>query len=493
MATLLDETAGVTTEPGSPVTAQHAPGSLKLGVLVFLLVVAVSLPRHLIPLGFAGGSVDGDWFTLGVNVAAFGVLGIGDEPLVYRAPGFPFMVAMILKLTADPAYQPAAVVNSTGSAAVLLAQSFLLGTSALLFYLWLSLRLSAPTAFAAALVLGTNPYSLVVATLVHYDILFWVLLLAFVLVLEVAFGGHGREALVVFFLAGLLLAAGALVRPVSLLAPLLLLPVFLVRKRGSDRLTSYMSLLLGFALLLLPWTARNFAVTGRLIPVHAQGWSAMFVSTAEVMVRNPDVYQWNIVAWHHYQPLYYRVTGEFEITTETYARQVLKLEDAAREAALQNLMTRPHIYAVNFVTASTSLVTRINAVLLTAFLKVQTHTPFDPHWIAGGVRGNLIRGPEAWAFQALHDALLFAGMFGLATGLLRRDLYLTVPVALFVAILLAHALSYLDFYYYVVKVPFLVAFAFYGVDALPRALRFAATLSLLGYSLALTWVMGFLS
>lgn len=460
---------------------------------MFLLVVAVSLPRHLIPLGFAGGSVDGDWFTLGANLASFGVLGFGEERLVYRAPGFPALVAVILKLTADPAYQPAAVVNSTGSAAVLLAQSFLLGVSALLFYLWLSLRLSAPSAFAAALILGTNPYSLVVATLVHYDILFWVLLLAFVLVLEVAFGRPGREALVVFFLAGLLLAAGALVRPVGLLAPLPLLLVFLVRKRGRDRLTSYSSLLIGFALLLLPWTARNFAVTGRLIPVHAQGWSAMFASTSEVMVRNPDIYEWNIVARHHYLPLYRRVTGEFEITTETYARQVLKLEDAAREAALQNLMARPHIYAVNFVTAGTSLLTRINAVLLTAFLKVQTHAPFDPRWIAGGVRGNLIRGPEARAFQALHDALLIAGLFGLAAGLRRRDLFLTVPVALFGAIVLTHALSYLDFYYYAVKIPFLVALAFYGVDALPRALRFASILSLLAYSLALTWVMGFLT
>jgi len=489
----LDETAGLAPAAGAPTNAEPGPGSLKLAVLVFLLVVAVSLPRHLVPLAFAGGSVDGDWFTLGANLASFGVLGFGEEPLVYRAPGFPLMVAAILKLTADPAHQPEAVVNSIGTAAVLLAQSFLLGVSALLFYLWLSLRLSAPSAFAAALLLGTNPYSLVVATLVHYDVLFWVLLLAFVLVLEVAFGRQGREALYAFFLAGLLLAAGALVRPVGLLVPLLLLPVFLARQHRRERLTSYSSLLLGFAVLLLPWTARNFAITGRLIPVHAQGWSAMFASTSEVMVRNPDVYQWNIVARHHYLPLYRRVTGETEITTETYARQVLKLEDAAREAALQNLMARPHIFAVNFVTAGTSLVTRINAILLTAFVKVQTHEPFHPRWIAGGVRGNLVRGAEARAFQSLHDALLIAGLFGLAAGLLRRDPYLAVPLAVFGAIVLTHALSYLDFYYYVVKVPFLVAFAFYAVDALPRPLRIAATVSLLGYSLGLTWAMGFLS
>ena len=80
-------------------TTASNPGSLKLASLVFLLVVAVSLPRQLIPLRFAGGSVDGDWFTLGANLATFGTLGFGEEPLVYRAPGFPAFVAVIVKLT----------------------------------------------------------------------------------------------------------------------------------------------------------------------------------------------------------------------------------------------------------------------------------------------------------------------------------------------------------------------------------------------------------
>ena len=481
--------------PGSkPGGARGGLGSVGiwLGLLVFGAVLAVSLSGRAIPLRFAGGSVDGDWFTLGANLASHGVLGFGEEPLVYRAPGFPALVAVILKLAAYPATAPEAVVNARGSEAVLLTQSFLLGLSAFLFFLWLSLRLGPSMAFAGAIVLGANPYSLVVASLVHYDILFWVFLLAFLLILEVAFERPVAGARPIFFLAGLLLAAGVLVRPVTLIAPALLAAVFLLRLKGGEARAGYLALVLGFALLLAPWTARNFAVTGRLIPVHAQGWSAAFASTSAVMVRNPDVYEWNVVARHHYLPLYRRVTGESVINTETYARNVLKLEDAARAASLENVIARPHIYALNLFTAATSLVTRINAVILTAFVKVQTRAPFDPRWIAGGSGINLVRGPEAHAFQALHDALLIVGLVGLVLGVRRKDPCLAAPLTLFGAIVLAHALSYLDFYYYAVKIPFLVAFGFYGLDLLPKPVRFALAASVLAYSLGLTWAMGLL-
>ena len=156
------------------------------------------------------------------------------------------------------------------------------------------------------------------------------------------------------------------------------------------------------------------------------------------------------------------------------------------------MIARPHIYALNLFTAATSLVTRINAVILTAFVKVQTRAPFDPRWIAGGSGINLVRGPEAHAFQALHDALLIVGLVGLVLGVRRKDPFLAAPLTLFGAIVLAHALSYLDFYYYAVKIPFLVAFGFYGLDLLPKPVRFALAASVLAYSLGLTWAMGLL-
>ena len=477
----------------APEAVGRGRGSMPLAIVVFLVVLAVSVPQRLIPLGFAGRSADEDWFTLGANLATFGVFGSGGEALLYRAPGYPAFVALILKLAVDPATHSDAVVDAIGPAAVLLAQSFLLALCALLFYLWLARRVSAPTAFAAAVVFGTNPFSLVYAGLIHYDVLNWALLLAFLLVLEVAFERRGRDALTAFFLSGILLAAGVLVRPVTLVAPLLLSGVFLLRRHGRERISTYAMLLLGFAMTLMPWTVRNFALTGRVVPVNAQGWTAMFVSTTEVLTRDPDLYQWNLVARRSYLPLYRSVTGEDEVTLSTYSRNVVRLEDAAREAALRNLRTRPLVYLTNVFTTAVSLPSRINAVLLTAFVRIQAGEPFKLGWIFAGWASNLARGPEAQAFQRLHDMLLLAGLAGLVAGFWRRDTFLAVPVALYGAIVLAHALSYLDFYYYAVKIPFLVGFGFYGVELLPRAPRYALVASLLGFSLGLTWSMRFLS
>ena len=477
----------------APEPAPLASGGMRLAIVVFLLVLAVSLPRRLIPLGFAGGSADDDWFTLGANLATFGVFGFGEEAVIYRAPGYPAFVALVLELTVDPSTHSAAAVNLLGPSAVLLAQSFLLALCALLLYLWLARRISAGAAFAAAIVFGTNPYSLVFAGLIHYDVLNWALLLAFLLVLELAFERRDRSALPAFFLSGLLLTAGVLVRPVTLLVPLPLLWAFLLRRSGRERFIGYATLLMGFLLALLPWTARNLALSGRVIPVHAQGWTAMFASTSDIQSRNPDLYQWNLVAMGRYMPLYRKITGENEIMMTTYARNVVGLEDAARAAALENLGEQPLVYATNFLTAALSLPSRVNAVLLTAFVRIQTREPFDLRWIYAGQPSNLARGPEALAFQRLHDLLLLAALLGLCVGLRRGDVFLAVPVALFGAIVLAHALSYLDFYYYAVKMPFLIAFGFYGIDLLPRAPRYAMIACLLGFSLALTWSMRFFS
>ncbi|MEO8359971.1 MAG: hypothetical protein ABI672_08075 [Vicinamibacteria bacterium] len=467
---------------------------LLVGALVFALVFAVAFTQRGIPLGFAGGSVDGDWFDLGANLATYGVLGFGNEPLVYRPPGFPAFVALVLKVVVDPASNSDDILNTRGPSGVLTAQAIVLAIGAVELFLLMALRLRLFTAFAAALLFGTNPYSLAVASLVHYDVLAWAAILMLLLALDRAFQiPDARVALAAFFGAGCVLAAGALIRPVAMLAPFFLVAVFWARKNGSARWKAYATFLAGFAVVLLPWTARNFVVTGRVLPVHAQGWTATFVSSATAMVRNPDVYEWNAVARRYYLPLYKRVTGEETIETGTYARNVIALEDAARAATFVNLRAKPHIYLLNVFTGAKALCTQINAGILTIYTKAQTRTPFRPEWIAAGSRDNILRGPEGDSFRFLHDLLGLTGVFGVCLALKRRDPFLAVPVAIALTIVATHALSYLDYYYYAVKMPFLVLFGFYGVDMLPRAPRLALIVSLLGLSATLSWLMGFFS
>ncbi len=471
--------------------ARHVPVWLA-GLLVLTAVTSLSLSAgdRLVPLAFVDGAADGgEWFNLGVNLATFGVIGFGEEPLIHRPPGYPLWVAAILRLTIDPRTHVDDEVRLRGLIALQLADSFLLGLSSLLFFVWLSRRLRPASAFAAALLLGTNAYCLVMATLVHYDLLQWTLLLALILILDSAFRLQGAGAPGYFLAAGVCLGVATLVRPVTLLAPVALLPVFVWRRSPGRFRKPLLLFVAGMLGVIAPWTVRNLTVTHRVIPINVQGWTAVFGSTSEVAQHNPDRYEWGLLTLRHYLPIYQRVTGEDEFKFETYARNVLRLDDAARAAAIDNILSKPEVYLANVLKAATSLTLDINAVILTTFTRIQTGEPFNRRWILIGVRKAMSRGPEADGFQILHDLLLCAAVFGLGVAVLRKDFFLSPSFALWAAILATYALSYLDFFYYSVKMPFLVGFAFYGLDALPRAPRVALIVALSALSLGLSWSM----
>lgn len=463
-----------------------------LAVLVFTVTASLSLSvgSRLTRLGFADGTADGgEWFDLGTNIATFGVLGIGYEPVVHRPPGYPLWVAAVLKLAVDPSRHIQEAINSRGLIALHVADSFLLALGSALLFLWLARRLRASTALAAALLLGTNAYSLVTATLVHYDILQWVLLLGLLLYFDTAFKASDERAVRLFFAGGVLLGIATLVRPVTLLAPFFLLPLFIGRKAlRTDRLR-YLALVVGMTLAIAPWTARNMALTGRLIPINVQAWNQLFASTSEVARHNPDRYEWALLTLRHFMPIYRRVTGDVDYSLQTYRKHILALEDAARTASIQNIISRPHVYLANVRRTALFLNKDVNAVILTIFTRIQTGEAFDRQWIFLGVRKAMKRGVEADVFQALHDLLLCAAAFGLGLAAWRRDFFLAPALAVWVGIVAVFALSYLDFFYYSVKVPFLIAFAFYGLDALPRALRLGLVLGVSALSLGLSWSM----
>jgi hypothetical protein len=467
-----------------------------LALLVFTLVASVSLSvgARLVPLDVVDGTADGgEWFAAGENLARFGVLGSGERPWVHRPPGYPLWVAGLLRLAVDPRKYPEAAVYSRGPSALHAGDAFLLGVCSALLFLWLARRLRPLTAFLAALFLGANAYSLVMATLIHYDTLHWTFLIALLLGFDAAFRKIDALAPARFLAVGLLLGITTLVRPVTLLVPFALLPVFFWRDRSRRSALRYLTIMAGMALSIAPWTIRNFALTGRLIPINVQGWTAVFGSTAEVMAHDPDRYDWSRIASLHYMPIYREVTGERTYTFDAYASHVLALEDACRAAALHNLAAKPTVYVTNLVRQATGINRDVNALLLTLFTRLQTGEAFNGRWIYALDGMALSRGPEASVFQGLHDVLLSGALFGLGIALYRRDFFLAPAVALWAAIAAAHTLSYLDFYYYAVKLPFLAAFAFYGLDALPRAPRYGLLIGVSALSLALSWSMRLLN
>ena len=141
--------------------ARPQPRSLRLPALLLLflalLPAGVSLAR-MRQLFTLGGLTD-NWIYLGANLRVTGVLGEDTLPMVLRAPGYPLFLAGIFAAALE---KPPAVSDDymlRGAVVVYAAQALLLALSGLVLFLWLASFVTRTTAFAAGLLLATNPYA----------------------------------------------------------------------------------------------------------------------------------------------------------------------------------------------------------------------------------------------------------------------------------------------------------------------------------------------
>jgi len=131
--------------------------------------------------------------------------------------------------------------------------------------------------------LAVCPYLVyLVVTAAGSDTLFLLLQGAFVLLfvgaVEGSNGGHrGR-----FLGAGAVLGLATLCRALSLLLPLAVVPIILVRgrRRPAAAVMSAVLLVAGFTLVLSPWTARNWQHFHRLVPVQTLGGYHLYLAVA---------------------------------------------------------------------------------------------------------------------------------------------------------------------------------------------------------------------
>jgi 4-amino-4-deoxy-L-arabinose transferase-like glycosyltransferase len=190
----------------------------------------------------------------------------------FRAPGYPvFLVAATL---GDPnrvvlAKLANAVLGAVG--AVLLA-----ALSARLFR-------RRPVAIATGAVAAVDPALVLTSADVQSEPLFLLLLLAAAFLLSVCLDRPSSNAGV---LAGGALALAALTRPTALaFAPLLAAP--LADRRWPFRVRAHLagSTVLGFVLLLAPWTIRNAVVYRELVPVSDLGAVNLYLGNSDLMAR----------------------------------------------------------------------------------------------------------------------------------------------------------------------------------------------------------------
>lgn len=437
-----------------------------LAALVSFAIGSASLAVNR-PLGDLSGLGD-EWLYQGFNLAIHGTVGLDREPILFRPPGYPAFVAAVLRTVLRLPDHHDQRLEVPGAQALYMAHVLVLAAATALMCLWLGRRLPPTIAFLGALVFGANPYSVVLTSFRHYDVLHWLTLVAGCLALEAALSRPASG--LAMFGAGAWWGLTTLVRPMSLLLPPFVAVASWLR-RGAPRLAlrETAAFTLGMCVVIAPWTWRNYRLSGRFIPVNAQTWTVTWATTVEPNPAEADRYKWYKVANAHYLPLYSRVTGVPYYDFRTFARKVLPLEDAFKAETLANLRRQPLVYLHNVGVSFASMHTSINAILLTAFRRMQDGTRFDPRWVWLGSPGNLARGPEAVAFSVLHGALTVLAAVGVWLGIRARDPFLAVPALVHVGLSAAHAVTYLDTLYYYVKLPFLVTLAFYGVGRLGRA------------------------
>jgi hypothetical protein len=129
------------------------------------------------------------------------------------------------------------------------------------------------------------------------------------------------------------------------------------------------------------------------------------------------------------------------------------------------------VYLGNVARSFATFNLHVNAVQIQVFQRLQAPGRPLSDWYWPGDPQQFYPPHARRAFAAFVAALALAGAGGVLLALRARDPTLLAPGAVYLCLLAAHALTWMDLMYYYARLPLLFAFAFYAVD---RALRWPA-------------------
>jgi hypothetical protein len=448
-----------------------------------LAVCAASLAGHR-QLGYMRGLAD-RWLVLGLNLAAYGVLGDRTEPTLFKPPGYPALVRAVLWPLGFP--PPAETPSRFGSAselegldvlyqpaylekaarAVYWSNAVLLAGAAALLFLWLCAHVRTSVAVAAALVFGVNPYSVILAGILYYAVAHLFAIVAGTYLLDRALRVWPVRPWVLLA-AGVAWGLATLIRPMTLILPAFVFAA-LVWKTGrawKRSLAGAAVFTAGMALAIAPWTARNYRVSGHVVPVNAQSWMAVWPATARLVDVQPNHYRWKAMR-DRWMILLKRIPTDRLRTDPNSIDDNLTLEAELRDIALRNLRRRPAVYARNMLRSFVTFNLHINSVLVKVYQRLQQPAPLKD-WYWPGDPQDFHPPHASRAFAGLVALLTALGAAGVVLGVREKDPALLAPGAVYLCLLVAHSITWVDLMYYYVKLPLLVAFAFVFVDRAHR-------------------------
>lgn len=411
-----------------------------------------------------------DYFYLAGNLYHFGEFYPADTvPFVKRPPGYTYFIYTVLKIwggmpvvgTVFKNAQEVERINKRSYKAVYWAQLLLLAISAAVLFLWLANHIRLRYALIAAILYGSNPYMIILCGLLHYEMVHAFCLVMGCFLLDWAI----REKEISWWklgIAGVFWGLATLLRPISLLLPGFILLLFVAKYYWKWKLILKLTGIFTLAMLLTisPYTYRNYSITGRFIPVNAQGSMAIWGSTVLEFERTPNHYKWWEVWYSEGLPLFEKITNQTEFTYHSRVANIFLMEEKFKEAAIENLKEKPGVYISNVFTNFLTLQLDINSVYIKIYQFIQKPgNKFQKHWFAIGDEQEFHDSKSADSFDLFISLMALLSLGGIVLGIKKRDAFLLVPGAVYLCVCFAHTITYMDMMYYYMKVPFLFVFS----------------------------------
>ena len=234
-------------------------------LIIFLLAVIIRL-AFVIPSKdvLSGDAVGYDKFGLSLSKGE-GYINTDGTPCVYFPPFYPFFLSVIYKLFGH-SYLAVRVIQS------------IIGALTCVFIYLIAKKICTIKIglFSALISIVYPPFIKSAELLITESFIIFILVLIVFYLLEIQEGAGLKKCAIL----GLLLGISLLTKPMMLLFPFFIIPVFIYsnRMRLSKMLVKYSIVLLFFGLAILPWVIRNYVVQHKFLLVSTHGGITLYSS-----------------------------------------------------------------------------------------------------------------------------------------------------------------------------------------------------------------------
>ncbi|MDB5575425.1 MAG: hypothetical protein JWR80_601 [Bradyrhizobium sp.] len=400
---------------------------------IFIITSVISL----LVLSKASPILWEDHFQIGQNLRSTGTLTIDDVPSLLRPPGFPGFVASVLWVgdaISTPGADPSRRAAERDQRMVVSAHGLLLGAMAAALFFWASLSNSSILAAGIAVTASLNPFSLALANVASYHLLFVVMTIVSTLGLFSLrrFPSSGPAALV----TGMLWGLTSLVKPVTLVIPFFVAPLMLWRLPRNLAIKSVGLVLVGMALTVAPYVTRNYLISGQPI-VTAQSGFAFWGTSIEKIGPDEPFLVWQPIWWKYGMPTFTKVTGSTEYSGPLLNAHALELNAAFSNEARQNILAAPGIYLHN---------------VMHNFISFNLDTM--EFWNKFFIVHNKRLAQALSKFWIISLMMLAAA--GMIWGCARRDDDAMTVTAIYLGMVIAHSISFATELYTISKLPLII-------------------------------------